>query len=77
MDTPAQEAEAYINMTASLLQGAVSTGLSASIYTQITDVELECDGFYNYDRTDKFDPPTKARVAAANRKLIEGASRAA
>ena len=77
VDTPAQEAEAYINMTASLLQGAVSTGLSASIYTQITDVELECDGFYNYDRTDKFDPPTKARVAAANRKLIEGASRAA
>eukprot|EP00957_Ditylum_brightwellii_P042664 3230453-Ditylum_brightwellii.AAC.1 len=27
--------------------------LSASVYTQITDVELECDGFLNYDRTSK------------------------
>ena len=25
--------------------------ISVSIYTQITDVELECDGFFNYDRT--------------------------
>lgn len=28
--------------------------VSTSIYTQISDVELECDGFLNYDRTSIF-----------------------
>lgn len=27
--------------------------LSASVYTQTTDLERECDGFLNYDRTSK------------------------
>ncbi len=44
--------------------------LSACIYTQITDVERECDGFYNMDRTNKFDGPTTNNIAAANQALI-------
>jgi len=44
--------------------------VSASVYTQITDVELECDGFYNYDRTIKFSDADTEAVAAANRALI-------
>ena len=44
-------------------------GCSAAIYTQTTDVEHELNGFMTYDReVDKLDP---ARVAAANRKVIE------
>jgi hypothetical protein len=39
-------------------------GLSAAVYTQITDVESECDGLMTYDRAvAKFDP---AVLAAAN-----------
>ena len=32
---------------------SVKGDISASVYTQITDVERECDGFFNYDRTNK------------------------
>ena len=38
-------------------------GLSAAIYTQLTDVETECNGLMTYDRELK---PDCARVAAAN-----------
>lgn len=44
--------------------------LSCSIYTQITDVELECDGFLNYDRTNKFDDDQMAEIVAAHKALI-------
>jgi len=37
---------------------------------QITDVELECDGFFNYDRTPKFDAQTTREIAIANHALI-------
>eukprot|EP00730_Choanoeca_flexa_P016731 TRINITY_DN7969_c0_g2_i1.p1 TRINITY_DN7969_c0_g2~~TRINITY_DN7969_c0_g2_i1.p1 ORF type:complete len:101 (+),score=31.92 TRINITY_DN7969_c0_g2_i1:88-390(+) len=67
VDTPAEEASTYIAMTKALLR---NRNVSASVYTQITDVELECDGFLNYDRSDKFDPATVASIAAANQALI-------
>lgn len=38
-------------------------GLSAAVYTQITDVETELNGLLNYDRTFKCDP---AQIAKAN-----------
>ncbi|HEY3319036.1 MAG TPA: glycoside hydrolase family 2 TIM barrel-domain containing protein [Planctomycetota bacterium] len=42
-----------------------SAGLNASIYTQITDVETECNGLYTYDRALlKLD---EAQAAAANK----------
>jgi len=31
---------------------------------------LECDGFYNFDRSEKFSAETTAAVAAANAALI-------
>jgi hypothetical protein len=40
-------------------------GLSAAIYTQITDVEVECNGLLTYDR--KIIKPSLKRIAAANR----------
>ena len=68
--TPADEAQAYIAMTSTLR--AWSDQVSASVYTQITDVELECDGFLNYDRTNKFDDASTAAIRQANRLLVSG-----
>jgi hypothetical protein len=47
----------------------IGQGLSAAVYTQTTDVEIECNGWLTYDREIwKIDP---ARVAAATAKLYE------
>ena len=62
-------AATYVNMTRQMLP-QVALGLSASIYTQITDVELECDGFLNYDRSPKLTEAERQAVADANAKLI-------
>ena len=43
----------------------VETGLSAAVYTQITDVEVECNGLLTYDRM--IVKPAIGRIAAANR----------
>jgi hypothetical protein len=42
-------------------------GLNAAVYTQITDVESECDGLLTYDRLMKPDP---ARIFSSNEKAI-------
>ena len=52
----------------------VPRGLASSIYTQITDVELECDGFFNYDRTPKLSEAQSSAVLEANQKLIRAGS---
>ena len=44
-------------------------GLNAAIYTQITDVENECDGLMTYDRLVK---PDMARIFNSNQKAISG-----
>jgi len=44
--------------------------ISVAIYTQITDVERECDGFLNYDRTNKFNTAQTQAIHDANVKLI-------
>ena len=72
LGTPLDEAQAYIQMAQTL--AVWSEHLSASVYTQITDVEEECDGFLNYDRTNKFDAPTTKAIAAANQALIRAHS---
>lgn len=41
-----------------------TAGLSAAVYTQITDVEVECNGLVTYDR--KVVKPAALRIAAAN-----------
>ena len=73
VDTPSDEANAYIKMAATL-ESRVST-ISASVYTQTTDVENECDGYLNMDRSNKFSTADTARIKAANQALIH-ASRA-
>lgn len=43
-------------------------GLSAAVYTQLTDVEIEVNGMMTYDRMVKTD---QSKLYRANRKLIE------
>lgn len=69
VDTPDDEANEYISMIGTV-QGN-RNDVSAIVYTQITDVELECDGFYNYDRTNKFSEAKTAAIVAANKGLYE------
>ena len=73
VDTPQDEADTYVKMAAKILSQIGH--LSASVYTQITDVELECDGFLNYDRSTKFTPAQTAAIRGANLKLIEASRR--
>jgi beta-galactosidase/beta-glucuronidase len=72
VDTPANEASSYIKMAASI-QSRVDH-VSASVYTQTTDVELECDGFLNYDRSNKFSDSDTAAIAKANQAIIQAAA---
>jgi hypothetical protein len=64
VDTPKDAADAYVEMAA-LLESRVDH-IRASVYTQTTDVELECDGFLNYDRSSNFSPADTARIRSAN-----------
>lgn len=75
VETPAAEAGIYVNMSRMML-AQIARGLSASIYTQIADVELECDGFLNYDRSAKFTNAERQAVADANAKLISASAAA-
>ena len=59
--------EGYVNLLSKVLELKESSGLSAAVYTQITDVETECNGLMTYDR--EILKPDLAAVAAANRKL--------
>lgn len=68
VNTPAAEADTYIRMVAQIK--AEKNKVSASVYTQITDVELECDGFLNYDRSNKFDTNQTNAIMTANQNLI-------
>lgn len=65
------EATKYIEMAASLK--ARADHISASVYTQTTDVELECDGFLNYDRSNKFSVAETKAVHDANQALVGAA----
>lgn len=70
VDTPTAEATQYIEYAQTI--SSRRADISASVYTQITDVENECDGFLNYDRTNKFDSADTARIKAANEALVNG-----
>ena len=43
------------------------------MWAQTADVENECDGFLNYDRTKKVEPAQEHAIRAANLRLIRPA----
>ena len=51
--SPEEFIERYRGLTTALLDNPRHMGLC---YTQLTDVEQECNGLYTYDRKPKFDP---------------------
>jgi concanavalin A-like lectin/glucanase superfamily protein/glycosyl hydrolase family 2 len=61
----------YVENQTDVLKAAKSCGISQAIYTQITDVEHEVNGFYTYDRqVQKMD---FAQVKAINEQIIREA----
>jgi hypothetical protein len=60
--------DGYINEAVNF-KSAANGGLNAAIYTQITDVENECNGLMTYDRLVKPDPN---KINISNQKAITG-----
>ena len=47
--------EDYLNRLKSLFTNIYKCNFAGFCYTQLTDVEQELNGIYNYDRSEKFD----------------------
>ena len=63
-------AEAYVALAQVLQIRAASGDVAASVMTQVTDIELECDGFLNYDRTLKFTEAELKKIHDAHRAIV-------
>lgn len=64
----------YVQNTTDFYLEAAGAELSGSVYTQVSDLENELNGFYTYDRRElKVDP---ARVRAVNQKVIKAGAEA-
>jgi len=61
--------DAYLDLIAKLFPLAEEKGLSAAVYTQTTDVEVEVNGLMTYDR--ELVKMDLKKVAAANRKTTK------
>ena len=60
--------DAYLNLLKNELKPCIEAGLSAAIYTQTTDVEIEVNGYVTYDRAvEKMD---FVKVREAHRQLL-------
>ncbi|HKV98707.1 MAG TPA: glycoside hydrolase family 2 TIM barrel-domain containing protein [Vicinamibacterales bacterium] len=66
--SPAELTDAYVDLLSRLHPLLGSPGLSAAVYTQTTDVEIEVNGLMTYDRA--VIKPDIARVRAANLALF-------
>ncbi|CAM4243755.1 regulation of enolase protein 1 (concanavalin A-like superfamily) [Paenibacillus endophyticus] len=72
MNSKEQLTSTYVNYV-NRLKAMKETGLSAAIYTQITDVEYEINGLLSYDR--KVEKIDFNRIATAHRELIGTATK--
>ncbi len=62
--TPAEATEAYVGLL-TRMRPLIAKGLSAAVYTQTSDVEVEVNGMMTYDREQiKFDATRAAEAAA-------------
>ena len=64
--TPAALTEGYVQLVTAL-RPLIGRGLSAAVYTQTTDVEVEVNGLMTYDRA--LVKMNAGKITAANRKL--------
>lgn len=65
--------EGYVANTAVLRDKGTAKGMSGSVYTQITDVEGEHNGFYTYDR--KVEKVDETKVRAINEATIRAGAK--
>ena len=61
--------EKYEGYIEQLLQYKIANGMSGAVFTQLTDVEQEVNGFLTYDRIVKVNI---SKIRAINKRLIEG-----
>jgi beta-galactosidase/beta-glucuronidase len=61
--TPQALTDAYLELLNTQVKPCIDAGLSAAIYTQTTDVEIEVNGFVTYDREVEKMDFTKIRLA--------------
>ncbi|NOU98852.1 DUF1080 domain-containing protein [Paenibacillus sp. LMG 31457] len=73
MNSKEELTDKYISYIQTLKKLKDKPGLSAAVYTQISDVEYEINGLLSYDR--KVEKVDFARVAAAHRDLIGNSNR--
>jgi hypothetical protein len=59
----------YLELLEKELKPCIEAGLSAAIYTQTTDVEIELNGYVTYDR--EIEKMDFERVREAHQKLRE------
>jgi len=65
--------EAYIRLLQDELEPLIEKGVSAAIYTQTTDVEIEINGYLTYDR--KMEKMDASRLREIHQRFIEKGSR--
>jgi hypothetical protein len=66
--TPQALTDAYLELLNTQVKPCIDAGLSAAIYTQTTDVEIEVNGFVTYDReVEKMD---FTKIGLAHKELI-------
>jgi len=56
-----------------VIAGYIGKGLSAAIYTQTTDCEVECNGLMTYDR--KVVKVQEEKLKSAARKLYDASAK--
>ena len=66
----AKGTEIFLHELSLLAKGKAASNISAAVYTQITDIECECDGVFAYDRTPHYTPSDIEKIRAANAALI-------
>ena len=69
LNTTQEFLNVYLSMTETILTN--KGDISCVIYTQITDVEEECDGYLNYDRSAKWNQTQIEIVKQANQYMID------
>eukprot|EP00755_Sulcionema_specki_P008692 Sspe_Gene.41658::Locus_20159_Transcript_1_1_Confidence_1.000_Length_4828::g.41658::m.41658 len=67
---PASFVSNFTNWTRAIASAITSRGLSSAVYTQISDVECECNGLQTYDRYVKLAPQWEALIREANLWLL-------
>ena len=71
-NSSAELAATFVGFSKAIARLRDEKGLSASVYTQLTDVETECNGLLTYDRVWKLDAAGVRAVSAANDALTGG-----